>query len=121
MATFTTNSIDDPNSRYVQGGVTDVYPNRLGWWERSPPVFATDDIMITSLAPKYNRRPDLLAYDLYGKAVLQWVVLWYNTIVDINTEFVTGATLRCPSSARLYSSILTSQTGGNPVTTTPSQ
>ena len=117
---FTTDSVDDPNSRYVQLGLTDVYPNRLGWWERTPPVFATDDIMITALDPKYNTRPDLLAYDLYGKAVFACVVLWYNTIVDINEEFVTGATLRCPSSARLYSSILTSQTGGNPVTTTPS-
>lgn len=120
MANFTTDSVDDPNSRYVQGGLTDVYPNRLGWWERSAPVFATDDIMIT-LQAKYNTRPDLLAYDLYGKAVLAWVVLWYNTIVDINTEFVTGASLRCPSRSRLYSSILTSQTGGNPVTAVASQ
>ena len=117
---FTTNSVDDPNSRYVQLGVTDVFPNRLGWWERSPPVFASDDIMITSLNPKYNTRPDLLAYDLYGKAVFACVVLWYNTIVDINTEFVTGATLRVPSSSRLFSSILTSQTGGKVVTPTPS-
>lgn len=117
---FTTDSVDDPNSRYVQGGLTDVYPNRLGWWERTAPQFATDDLLIQSLPPKYNTRPDLLAYDLYGKAVLAWVVLWYNTIVDINTEFVTGAQIRCPSSARLYSSILTSQTGGNPVTVTPS-
>lgn len=121
MPTFTTNSVNDPKSRYVQGGTTDVYPNRLGWWERTAPVFSTDDIMISALPPKYNRRPDLLAYDLYGKATLAWVALWYNTIVDINTEFVTGATLRCPTSARLFSSILTSQTGGVPVTTTPSQ
>ncbi len=117
MATFTTNSIDDPNSRYVQGGVTDVYPDRLGWWERTPPTFSSDDIMIPSLNPKYNTRPDLLAYDLYGKAVLAWVILWYNTIVDINEEFISGASIRCPSSARLFSSILTSQTGGNVVTT----
>lgn len=117
---FTTNSVDDPNSRYVQLGETDVYPNRLGWWERTPPVFASDDTMITSLNAKYNRRPDLLAYDLYGKAVYACVVLWYNTIVDINEEFVTGVSLRCPSSARLFSSILTSQTGGNPVTVTSS-
>lgn len=116
---FTTNSVDDPNSRYVQGGTTDVYPKRLGWWERSPPVFSSDDYLITSLDPKYNRRPDLLAYDLYGKAVLQWVVLWYNTIVDINEEFVTGASIRCPSSARLFSSIMTSATGGLPVITEP--
>lgn len=119
MANFTTDSVNDPNSRYVQGGTTDVYPNRLGWWERSAPVFSTDDTMIDALPPKYNRRPDLLAYDLYGKAVFAWVVLWYNTIVDVNTEFVTGATIRCPSSAQLFSSILTSQTGGIPVIPTP--
>ncbi len=113
---FTTNSINNPNSRYVQGGTTDVYPNRLGWWDRTAIASATDDTTIL-LPAKYNLRPDLLAYDVYGKSVLQWVILQFNAIVDINTEFVTGATIVVPSSARVYSSILTQQTGGNVITT----
>ena len=95
MATFTTSSVNDPNSRYVQGGTTDVYPARLGWWERLVIEPASDDTTFY-LPPSYNLRPDLLAYDLYGKAVYAWIILQYNSIVDINTEFVTGAQITYP-------------------------
>lgn len=113
--TFVTNSTDDPNSRYVQGGVTDRFANRLGWWERTPIVKASDDQTIP-LESRYNKRPDLLAYDLYGKAVLAWLILEFNLIVDVNTQFVTGSLISFPTSARVYSSILTNQTGGNVLT-----
>lgn len=108
-------SADNPTSRFVQGGVTDVYTNRLGWWEADIFESATDDITI-ALDAKYNRRPDLLAYDMYGKANLMWLVLQYNLIVDINEEFVTGASITLPSKSRVFSSIMVSQAGGNPVT-----
>jgi hypothetical protein len=111
-----TASTDVTNSRYVQGGLTDVFTDRLGWWDGYKLTAATDDLTFT-LAPKYNTRPDLLAYDLYGAANLMWVVLQYNLIVDINDEFVTGAKITLPSKSRLFSSILTYQSGGNPVTT----
>lgn len=109
---FVTNSVNSPNSRYVQGGTTDVFPNRLGWWERTVIETAIDDVTIT-LPARYNLRPDLLAYDIYGKSVLQWIILQFNSIVDINTQFVTGSIISCPSSTRVFSSILTQQTGGN--------
>lgn len=110
-----TSSANNPTSRYVQGGVTDVYVNRLGWWEANPMVTASDDITIV-LSPRYNTRPDLLAYDMYGKSNLMWLVLLFNAIVDVNEEFVTGATITLPSKSRVFSSIVSSQPGGNPVT-----
>lgn len=112
-----TKSTDNPISRYVQGGLTDVFVNRTGWWDGYELASATDDIKLV-LTPKYNTRPDLLAYDMYGKSTLMWLVLQYNLIVDINTEFVTGVTVILPSKSRVFSSILTYQAGGNPVTTT---
>lgn len=111
-----TKSTDVPLSRYVQGGITDVFTNRLGWWDGYVLTTAADDVKFV-LESKYDRRPDLLAYDMYGKSTLQWLVLQYNLIVDINTEFVMGATIILPSKSRVFQSILTYQAGGNPVTT----
>ncbi len=112
-----TKSTDNPSSRYVQGGLTDVFVNRTGWWDGYQLTTAADDITLV-LTPRYHRRPDLLAFDMYGKSTLMWLVLQYNLIVDINTEFVIGATVTLPSKSRVFSSILTYQPGGNPVTTT---
>lgn len=114
---FTTqpsSSANNTTSRYVQGGVTDVYNNRLGWWEAFTISPAADDISLT-LDSKYNTRPDLLAYDMYGKSILMWIVLQYNNIVDINEEFITGATITIPSKSRVFSSILVNHEGGNVV------
>jgi hypothetical protein len=111
FTTQPTKSTDVNLSRYVQGGTTDVFSDRLGWWDGFQLTSASDDITLI-LDSKYNRRPDLLAYDMYGKSTLMWVVLQYNLIVDINTEFVTGATVVLPSSTRLFGTLLTQQAGG---------
>lgn len=105
-------STDARNSRYVQGGDTVVYPNRLGWWERRIFDQESDDIQITDLAMQYHKRPDLLAYDIYGNALLAWLVLQYNNIVDINEEFVAGASLRLPSVERVLLVLMNKAPGG---------
>jgi hypothetical protein len=107
-------STNNTLSRYVQGGVTDVYQNRLGWWDGFNLERSNDDITFV-LDPKYDTRPDLLAYDMYGKATLMWLVLQYNNIVDINEEFVSGATITLPTKSRVFTSILAYQAGGKPV------
>jgi hypothetical protein len=109
-----TSSANNTVSRYVQGGVTDVYANRLGWWDGFTFPPSSDDVSFT-LESKYNQRPDLLAYDMYGKSLLVWFVLQYNGIVDINEEFITGAVIRLPTKSRLFSSIMIYQEGGNVV------
>jgi Base plate wedge protein 53. len=102
-------SLDKKNSRFVQGGKTDIFEKRLGWWERYPNVAKkTDsDLIIEKLPAKYDGRPDLLSYDAYGDNNLEWVILQANNIVDINEEFVTGATIRVPHPRTLKSSVLT--------------
>jgi len=98
-------SMDRPKSRYVQGGNTDVFATRLGFWDRT--VFPTDttDILIT-LDNSYHRRPWLLAYDIYKDVELMWFVLQYNNILDVDSEFVAGAQLRLPTTYRLRVGLL---------------
>lgn len=108
------NSTDKRNSRYVQGGVTDRYSQRLGWWERNIFEWQDDDVVI-EITAEYHQRPDKVAYDMYGNRDLIWLVLQYNTILDVTTEFVVGKTIRLPTQSRTSREILISSTGGNKV------
>ena len=90
--------------RYVQGGRTDDFVTKLGWWERKVFRRSSSDVTLT-LTAKYNRRPDLLAYDLYGKAGLQWFILQYNAISDV-IEFSQGLKVTVPTRSRLFGEML---------------
>ncbi len=109
-----TNSVELKTGRYTQGGLTDRYRRRLGWWERYPMDRATDDIVFI-ITKQFEARPDLVAYTVYGKATLAWLVLQYNNIVDINTEFVAGKALQLPTPQRAQTSLLSQRSGGNVV------
>lgn len=113
--TNTTNSVLNPSSRYTQGGDTDRFNNRLGFWDRYEMPRSNDDISVL-IEARTQFRPDLVAFDLYEKANLQWFVLQYNHIVDINEEFTVGTRLLLPTPSRLLSSMLTRSTGGTRVT-----
>lgn len=95
--------------RYAVGGLSTVDGNRISWWERT--VFPTDptDATIT-ITRKYARRPDLVAADVYGKSSLQWFILQYNNISDVNVEFVEGTVISLPTTVRLFTSLLTGTT-----------
>lgn len=100
-----TNSLNRPNSRYVQGGTTEQFANRLGFWDRKLfPIDVTDTII--TLEAKYHRRPWLVAHDFYRDSSLTWFVLQYNTILDIDEEFVTGAKIQLPTPFRLRVGLL---------------
>lgn len=104
-----------PTSRYTQGGEADIYPTRVGWWERR--VLEKDDTDIfIEINPGEDRRPDMIAYNVYKRANLGWVVLQFNNIVDPEVELTTGTTIRLPSLRRLTLDILSRPTGGNVVT-----
>lgn len=107
-----TKSVNNANSRYIQGGVTDVFPNRLGWWERQSIPPALDDIRV-QVQPEEDGRPDLMAFRLYGNPKIDWVILMFNTIQDIEVEFVTGKTFNVPSAPRVSREILGKSPGGN--------
>lgn len=110
-----TSSTDQRASRYVQGGLTDVFPNRLGWWEQYVIPTATDDISYT-IPAAFDKRPDLVAKAVYNQVTLTWLVLQYNKIVDIEVDFRTGLILTLPSQRRVLLNVMTNPTGGNPVT-----
>lgn len=93
-------------SRYKQGGdVTIVDGNKLGWWERKIMPKSTTDITFTVTA-EYQYRPDKLAYDVYGRANLQWFVLQYNNVTDLFRDFAVGSVIVLPTKSRLYMELL---------------
>jgi len=105
-------STDNRNSRYVQGGTTEIYNNRLGWWEKRVFPRQDDDIRLVVFDIEASR-PDLIANRIYGKAIYAWVVLQYNNIVDPEQELVAGKELFLPTQERLILDIITKPTGGD--------
>lgn len=101
-------SILKKNSRYVQGGSTEILPNALGWWEKREdiPKNQIDDIPF-KITQKYALRPDNISYAVYGRSDLGWLILEYNNIVDINEELIVGVIIAIPSPLRAFSDILT--------------
>lgn len=118
MAVTFTKSTSRPNSRYVQGGLTDIFQNRLGWWERRAITRNADDEIEFTLSSEHEGRPDIIAYEFWGRPNLAWIVLQYNTILDPSVELVRGKTIFLPSEVRVDLEILTQGTGGNDRTTT---
>jgi len=111
MAKRNINSTENILSRYVQGGDTERFTNRLGWWERRNLSRRGDDITIT-ISNLFHLRPDLMAHSLYGQTNYAWLILQYNNIVDVNEEFVVGKEIVVPSPSRVSIDIMTNQTGG---------
>ncbi len=105
------NSVEQKYSRYVQGGDTIRLKNRLGWWERRSLPKADDDITYT-LTAEDDRRPDIVAYKFYGRPTFAWLVLQYNNISDIETEFVAGKKIILPTERRVILDIMTKSPGG---------
>lgn len=93
--------------RYVQGGTVEVKGNRLGWWERK--VFPKSDTdIVYTISKRYANRPDRLAYDMYGKANLQWFIMQYNSISDLFTDFNEGTVILLPDKGRVFGELLSS-------------
>jgi len=100
------NNVIKGTNRYTQGGLSDYYDVRVGWWERN--VFERDATDIIFYVDNNNEfRPDLISYAVYNSPRYTWLVLQYNNIVDINEELVNGTRLLLPSTGRLTNSILT--------------
>ena len=110
---MTTSSTNKRNSRHVQGGTTTVHQNRIGWWERLVMKSDDDDLYLT-ISNRQDRRPDVIAFDVYGKVELGWLVLQFNNIVDINLELQAGKEIRLPTPDRVFFDMLNRPTGGVP-------
>lgn len=108
------NSTNSRYTRYTQGGRTDRYPDRLGWWERRL-IYRDPSDIVFSISSDFAKRPDLVSSIYYNSPRYMWVILQYNNIVDINLEFVAGRIISFPTYQRLLLEIITQPTGGNTV------
>lgn len=82
-------------SKYFNTPEKDFY---LDIWEPVTIAETLDDQEIV-LDPKYDERPDLLAYDLYGTPRLWWVFACRNmdTLVDPIGDFKSGTIIFAPA------------------------
>jgi hypothetical protein len=83
------------NTPLNQAGYLDILKPR-------PVPVAGDDILY-EITSSYTRRPDLLAYDLYGKKELWWVFAQRNpdVIKDPIYDFVAGTQIFLPQGNNL--------------------
>jgi hypothetical protein len=67
------------------------------------PVPAESDDFQYTIENQYRHRPDLLAYDLYGKSELWWVFVQRNMdkIKDPIYDFIPGMTIYLPKKTNL--------------------
>ena len=67
------------------------------------PIPAEDDDFLYTIENQYRHRPDLLAFDLYGKAELWWVFVQRNMeiIKDPIYDFEPGISIRLPKKSNL--------------------
>jgi hypothetical protein len=67
------------------------------------PVPAESDDFLYTIESQYEKRPDLLAHDLYGDAKLWWVFVQRNmeVIKDPIYDFVTGTQIYIPKQSNL--------------------
>ena len=70
-------------------------------YDNLPKIKARIDDTTMVLTDKYNMRPDLLAYDMYGNVEVWWVFALRNLekIKDPLRDFKTGLSIKVPSRA----------------------
>lgn len=87
------------NSLYFNTKQTSKYLDYLDYWDGYFINPSSDDTLI-KLSSKYNKRPDLLSFELYGTPQLWWVFMLRNpdVIKDPINDFVTNITIYTPGS-----------------------
>jgi len=83
-----------PTSQYYDTPIKDFYLDI--WVEREVPITDSDELYIISA--KYDKRPDLLSYDIYGTEELWWVFSVRNKdiLIDPIEDFVAGTEIYIP-------------------------
>ena len=83
-----------PSSPYRRTPVRDFY---LDLWNQ--PDIGLDNAEEVVISQKYDRRPDLMAYDYFGTPNLWWVFAIINkdVLVDPTEDFRAGITINVPS------------------------
>lgn len=105
------NVLNVKKSRYVSGGVTEVFNDRVDWWERVKFQLDGSDAYYR-VGAKYVGRLDKIAEDYYKDSRLWWVIAQYNDIIDPYGEITEDLVLRLPTSDRIQQ-MIAGKTGGN--------
>jgi hypothetical protein len=89
------------DSFYANTGTIDFY---LDMWDSNLSLPTGGDTTV-EIESKYNLRPDLMAYDMYGSPNYWWVFALKNkdTLIDPVEDFKTGLTITTPSASSLRS------------------
>lgn len=95
--------INKSTSPYYQTPIKDFY---LDLWRKRNIPPQSDDLLIT-LEAKYDGRPDLLSYDLYGTPRLWWVFAVRNMdiLIDPVEDMKAGTTIYAPAKDRIVDMI----------------
>lgn len=105
------NSLNQKNSRMLQGGDASTNGDAIWWWDRHT-ISKNDTDSITIQIDRTNQfRPDLVAYEYYNRTDLEWVILQYNNIVDVKEEFIIGRSIIIPSRMYVQTAILNKSPG----------
>ena len=90
----------------LSGGEPTFHPGYLDILKPRPIPVAPDDVLYEIL-PSYTYRPDLLAFDLYGRKELWWVFAQRNVdiIKDPIFDFVAGTKIYLPQGSKLKTSL----------------
>lgn len=104
-------SIQKRLSRYTQGGTTERLGDKLGWWERRNIVLDDINEIVYTIDIQTNKRPDKVAHQYFNSTELEWVILEYNNIVDVNEEFIYGKKILIPSNQYVRTAIITRPVG----------
>lgn len=92
--------VNNKNSRYIAGGVTETGELGIEWWEREKYKLAEDDLLV-EVDHSLEHRLDLIAHIYLGNSKLWWLVAQYNAILDPFEEVIVGVIIRVPSLTRL--------------------
>jgi Base plate wedge protein 53 len=81
-------------SQYLQTPINAWYLDI--WVPREIPASDTDTLM--TITAKYEERPDLLSYDLYGTPRLWWIIALRNkdVLIDPIADFLPGVQIYLP-------------------------
>ena len=84
------------SSPYINTPIKDFY--RDLWVPRDIPPRSDDELL--EIPTKYDKRPDLMAYDRYGSARLYWVFARRNMdiLIDPIEDFTAGTKIMVPVS-----------------------
>lgn len=92
----------NPRSPYYNTPQVTKYVSYLDFWT---PTYITPNVndVLIKLEKKHEKRPDLLAYELYGSAQLWWVFAARNPdiIKDPIYDFKTNIVIYVPTAANL--------------------